>query len=67
MPPTASPPSAPPRIVQARARAKPAAAMPKLTPAPPIKAAAMVSQIRTSSTEAAPMPGPSGCEAPAKP
>jgi hypothetical protein len=50
-----------------RPGAKPAAAMPKLTPAPPISAAAMVSQSRTSSTEAAPIPGPSGCEAPAKP
>ena len=49
------------------ARGKPAAAIPRLIPTAPISAAMIDRLTSTSSTEMAPMPGWSGCEAPAKP
>ena len=67
--PTNMPPSAPPAIAQ-RQRGpgnNVDVAIPMLTPAPPASAATMVRHTITSSIDTAPMPGASGCEAPANP
>jgi hypothetical protein len=50
-----------------RLEAKPAAAIPKLTPAPPSKAIMTVTLRRTSRIDTAPTPGWVGWAAPTKP
>ena len=65
---------APVEALEQQARVAPGASVPATpaeaaagTPAPPSSATAMARQTSTSSTEPAPIPGSSGCEAPAKP
>ena len=68
MPPTIRPPSAPPPLSGPPKRSGvPRRTMPKATPAPPIRATRIVRLSSTRRTDAAPMPGCSGCEAPRKP
>nr|KMW29202.1 hypothetical protein BV87_15045 [Sphingobium yanoikuyae] len=59
-PPTIIPPTAPPRVSHGRLPAASAMAIPRLTPAPPTKATAKVSQSNTKTEDAAPPPPGSG-------